>query len=150
MTIDSFWQGFLAHANLPATTTYYDSFHFCNSKELANELLKLVLSGQKTATTSILIAYEIEGEPMPQVGNYSIVTDWDGTPHCVIQTTAITIMPFNEMTYVICKREGEDECLETWVESHRRAFEYEGQELGFQFTKDMPILFEDFKVVYKR
>jgi len=42
MAIEAFWQDFLAHTNLDATTKY-DSFHFCNDEKLANELLHLVL-----------------------------------------------------------------------------------------------------------
>ena len=85
---------------------------------------------------------------MPRVGDFSTVTDWDGAPHCVIQTTAVTVLPFNEMTFDICKREGEDECLETWVSGHRRFFEEESVAMGYVFTEDIPVVFEDFEVVY--
>ena len=150
MTIDAFWQDFLVHAGLDANTKYFDIFHFDLSEKVANELLQLVLSGQKRATASSLPAFQQEGTRIPQVGDYSIVTDWDGVPHCVIKTTAITTLPFNEITFDICKREGEDECLETWQEAHRRFFTEEGQLLGYEFTERMPVVFEDFEVVYTR
>lgn len=150
MTVELFWQKFLACANLDRDTQYYECSHFHYTEEWANKLLQLVLSGQKAATTSLLHAYEVENSPLPQVGNYSIITDWDGTPHCVIKTTAVTILPFNEMTFDICKREGEDECLETWQDSHRQAFMAEGEELGFEFTENMFVVFEDFEVVYRK
>ena len=44
---------------------------------------------------------------------------------------------------------GEDECLETWQEAHRRFFTQDGDEMGYAFTEDMPVLFEDFEVVYQ-
>ena len=150
MTINTFWQEFLAAKNPDPSTQYYSSFHFCNDEKLANELLALVLSGKKTATASSLPCYEIEGEKLPQVGNYSIVTDFSGNPHCVIETTAVTIMRFGDMTYDICKREGEDDTLESWREGHIKYFSQEAAELGFEFSEDMPIVFEDFTVVYKR
>jgi len=149
MTIDTFWQNFLAQANLPKDTTYFESTYFGVDEDMADSLLALVLSGQKRATASCLRAYEAEGSKQPQVGDYSIITDWHGTPHCVIQTTDITIIPFNEMTYDIAKREGEDDCLETWLDNHRYCFTLDGQELGFEFTEDMLVLFEDFQVVYQ-
>jgi len=150
LTIDAFWQEFLACANLDSNTQYYDCSHFHYTEEWANKLLQLVLLGQKTATTSSLLAYEHEGSEIPKAGNYSIVTDWDGTPHCVIKTTSVTILSFNEMTFDICKREGEDECLETWRDGHRDAFTEEGRELGYEFTEDMLVVFEDFEVVFIR
>jgi len=67
-----------------------------------------VLEGTKRATASSLLAFEHRGESIPQVGEYFIITDWDGNPGCVAKTTAVTILPFNEITYDICKREGED------------------------------------------
>jgi uncharacterized protein YhfF len=146
--IKKFWQNFLSHKGLDDSTTFLESGYFGDNKELANELLALVLSGQKRATASVLKAYELEGTRVPAVGDYSIITDWDGNPHCVIQTKTVTILPFNEMTYDICKREGEDDCLETWQEGHIRCFTDELKALGASFTEDMPIIFEDFDLVF--
>ena len=53
------------------------------------------------------------------------------------------------VTYDICKREGEDECIETWRDGHRRFFEKESKELGYEFSEDLLVIFEDFEVVYR-
>ncbi len=147
--IDAFWQRFLKTTGREPNTTYIDVFHFELSEKLANELLALVLQGQKRATASSLYAFEKEGEPLPKPGDLSIVTDWEGTPRCVIETTAVTVLPFHEMTYDICKREGEDDTLESWQRGHRRFYEEEGKQLGYTFSESMPIVFEDIKVVYQ-
>jgi uncharacterized protein YhfF len=147
--IDEFWKRFLKETNRDKDTKYLEAFHFELTENWANELLRLVLIGQKKATASSLRAYEIEGERMPHAGNLSIVTDWEGIPRCVIETTKIAILPFSEMTYDICKREGEDDTLESWVKGHTKFFTEEGKQLGYQFTPDMPMIFEDFEVVYK-
>ncbi len=147
--IDEFWKRFLNETNRDKESKYLDAFYFELTEKWANELLRLVLIGQKKATASSLHAYEIEGERMPQVGDLSIVTDWEGVPRCVIETTQITIIPFSEMTYDVCKREGEDDTLESWVKGHTKFFTEEGKQLGYQFTPDMPVIFEDFEVVYQ-
>ncbi|MCL2616668.1 MAG: ASCH domain-containing protein [Defluviitaleaceae bacterium] len=149
MTADAFWQEFLAAKGLDASTKHYDCFHFCNEEKLANDLLALVLSGVKVATSSAFPAYAAEGAALPQVGNYSIVTDFAGKPFCVIQTTAVTVMPFGEVTYEICKREGEDKTLDTWREGHIKFFTQDAQEYGYEFSEAMPIVFEDFAMVYQ-
>jgi Uncharacterized protein conserved in bacteria len=148
MTEEEFWKEFLQKTDKDSKTEYFESFHFCLTEELANSLLELVLCGKKTATTSSLLEYEKTGERLPQVGDYSIVTDWDKNPRCVIETTAVTILPFNEMTFDICRREGEDDTLESWQDGHRRFFSEDGKEVGYEFTETMPVVFEDFKVVY--
>lgn len=146
--IKRFWQRFLNAENKQESTKYIDCFHFELTEKLANELLELVLRGQKRATASSLWGYEIEGERIPKVGDYSIVTDWEGTPRCVIETTAVTILPYKEITFDICKREGEDDCLESWQKGHKRFFSEEGKAIGYEFSEDMPVVFEDFKVVF--
>ena len=147
MTTEQFWQNFLQETGRSAETRYLECFHFDNNERSANALLALVLSGRKRATASSLYAFP-EGQG-PKPGDLSIVTDWSGDPHCVIETRAVTILPFREMTFEICSREGEDECLETWQEGHRRFFTQDSEEMGYAFTEDMPVIFEDFEVVYQ-
>ncbi len=148
MKADEFWRQFLEAAGLDCDTVCSEVFHFEITEYWADRLLELVISGQKRATSSSLIGYELEGDKVPEAGEYSIVTNWAGEPKCVIRTTAVTIIPFCDITYDICCREGEDDNLESWQNSHRSFFTEEGEQLGYQFTEDMPVIFEDFEVVY--
>jgi uncharacterized protein YhfF len=150
LTVNDFWQKFLTALNKDKSTKYIGCFYFDITEEWANKLLDLVLLGKKRATASSLYAFEVEGGKIPQVGDYSIVTDWDGNPHCVIKTTAVTILPFNEITFDICKREGEDDTLESWQQGHRHFFTEDGKAMGYTFSETMPVVFEDFEVVYRK
>ena len=149
MTVDKFWQEFLEKTNKDKFTKYIESFYFCFTEDVAAELLELVLSGKKTATTSSLLAFEKANEPVPTVGSFSIITDFHGNPHCVIETTSITTLKFSEMTFELCRLEGEDDNLESWQRNHRKFFTEDGKEVGYEFSEDMPVIFEEFKVVYK-
>lgn len=146
--IEFFWQNFLATTNRNKDTLYLECFHFDLSERVANELLDLVLKGIKKATASSLLSYQISSERIPQIGDLSIITDWNGNPKCVIETTAVTIIPFKEITYDICKREGEDKDLQSWQEGHVAFFTTDGKNKGYEFSWDMPVVFEDFEVVY--
>lgn len=147
-TATSFWKRFLKATDRADDFKYFECFHFDANKASADKLLRLVLKGKKTATSSSLLAYKGDNSPLPKVGDCSIVTDWDGVPHCVIETTRVTILPFREMTYDICKREGEDDTLESWQKGHIAFFTEDGKASGYTFGWDMPVVFEDFKVVY--
>lgn len=127
---------------------YTDCFHFELTEKWANELLRLVLIGQKQATSSSLLAYQVVGDRIPQLGDLSIVTDWQGIPKCVIETTNVMIIPFKDITFDICKLEGEDDNLESWRKGHINFFSREGKELGYTFTEDMPVVFENFKMIF--
>ena len=148
MEAEALWRAFQSAAGLAGDATYLESFHFDVTQRAANELLALVLSGRKRATASARFAYAADGSDMPRVGDYSIVTDWDGDARCVIRTTAVTVVPFDQMTFAVCSREGEDETLESWQANHRRFFAAEGADMGYAFAEDMPVVFEDFEVVY--
>ncbi len=148
-TIEEFWQDCKQKCNIPQQTRYVESFHFETNEKAANELLTLVLSGKKRATASSLFYYRQCALPLPKVGDYSIVTDWGGAPQCVIQTTAVTILKFKDVSFDVCKREGEDDDLDSWRKSHIRFFSADARECGYVFDEDMPVVFEDFQVVFR-
>lgn len=147
--IGRYWQRFLRETGQDPDLTCYECFAFCGGGPIADELLALVLEGKKTATSSSLRAYEVTGEPMPHAGCCSIVTDSRGEPHCVIQTTQVTVLPFREMTFALCRHEGEDDDLASWQRNHEKVFTRESAECGYAFDWDMPVVFERFFVVWR-
>lgn len=147
--IENYWNKFIKDTGQNSDLKYYDVFHFELTEKLANELLELVLSGVKKATSSCLYQFEHEGNRLPKVGDISIVTDFHDTPKCIIETTKVSIIPFKDITFDICKREGEDDSLESWRFNHIKFFKSLEKELGFEFTLELPVVFEEFKLIYK-
>lgn len=124
-----------------------EKWHFELTEDACNSLLELVLKGQKRATSSSLAAFEFGDETMPKEGELSVITDWDGNPRCVVRTKKLHILPYEEITYDLAKLEGEDETLDSWKRSHERFFTREGEMLGYHFSPQMPVVFEEFEVV---
>jgi len=128
----------------------YEAWHFCDNEQGANSLYPLVLSGQKRATTSNLWLYEDEGEPVPKPGDLSIILDWEGNAHCVIETTRVDIVPFGEVTEEFAAIEGEgDGSLAYWRAVHEPIFRADCEGLGREFSEAVPAVCEQFRVVYK-
>lgn len=127
--------------------THLESWHFGTTEAMANALLQLVLDGKKRATASAFPGYALSGEDIPKAGEMSVITWWDGTPGCFIRTTNVRIIPYNEITFDIARLEGEDDCLTSWQRNHQAFFEAEGAELGYAFTEDMLVVFEEFEVI---
>lgn len=146
--IDQFFNRYLIKENLDPATKYVDSYHFEMKESISNELLNMVISGQKKATSASYEIYKLGIQVLPKVGDLNIITDFHGNPRCVVKNTGVTILPFKDLTYEIVKREGEDDSLESWKESHYRFFSSESKELGYVFNDDMLVVFEDFEVVY--
>lgn len=117
--------------------------------QTANELGALVLSGRKRATAGLLWTNELNNKPLPVVGALSVVTDWDGAPLCVIQSTHIEIVPFDAVSDSFAAAEGEgDRSLRYWRDAHWRFFSRECGRLGKEPDSSMPVVCERFKVIY--
>ncbi|MEA4919599.1 MAG: ASCH domain-containing protein [Clostridiaceae bacterium] len=148
MDIDVFWQEFIKAEGLSPDTEYIEAFCF-DEEDKDEHLLRLVLSGVKRATCSSLKYWQWLEEPLPISGEYSIVTDREGNPKCVFKTIDVHVLPFKDMTWEMCRREGEDESLESWINNHMNYFGKEAKMLRYEFSPDMTVVFEDFEVVYK-
>lgn len=123
---------------------------FGDSAELADKLLELVLAGVKTATCSSVWEWESDGEEIPKVGMLSLILDGENDPKCIIETTEITIRKYNEVDEVFASDEGEgDRSLDYWREAHKGYFSRVLPKIGREFSEDMPLVCERFKVVYK-
>nr|AMP54181.1 ASCH domain protein [uncultured bacterium] len=125
-----------------------EAWVFGATPKRADELLGLVLAVIKTGTASSLWEYEFTSDPVPRVGELSIVLDGDGSPRALIETTAVSIVPFDEVTEGHAFSEGEgDRTLVMWRELNERFWrEHLGSPRGFERT--MPVVCERFRVVY--
>jgi len=108
-----------------------------------------VLQGEKTATASAFELYEIEKEPLPKVGAYNIVLDSKDEAICIIQTTKVYVVPFNEVTEEHAFKEGEgDKTLYFWRKAHKEFFTECLVEVGREFDETMKVVCEEFEVVF--
>lgn len=127
----------------------FTSWYFGADQKTADELAELVLNGTKRATASLYESYIFEKEPIPKVGDYSVITNWEGEGKCIIQTTAINICPFKDVTEAFARREGEgDKSLDYWRDVHRHFFSLECDDMSKTFDEDMLVICEEFEVVY--
>ena len=148
-TVKELWERYLSTIgeNIKNTSKTYESWYFCNNEKDANELAELVKKGVKKATASLHCLYEIENEPIPEVGDYIIITNWKGIAQCVIQITNINTIPFKDVTEEFAAKEGEgDKTLSFWRKVHRKFFTLELKEHNKNFSEDMLVVCEEFEV----
>lgn len=151
--IESFWKEYLitlsadhAHRQLPTPA----AFAFGDNSALADELAQLVLAGIKTATCGSLQHAEIDGDPIYQPGDLSIVLSGEGEPLCIIETVESTIRAYSEVDAHFAWEEGEDDrSLEAWRAGHWRFFSRTLPTVGLVPSQDMPLICERFRVIYK-
>ena len=151
-TIETYWQKFLS--TIPADSPYHSKTPseggYGDSPELMNELIQLVLEGKKTATCGALWEYEAEGESIPKVGDVWVELDGNDNPVCITETVEVTIRNYNEVDADFAHDEGEgDQSLEYWRKAHKNFFSRTLPKIGKEFSEQMPLVCERFKLIYK-
>ena len=125
------------------------AWSFGATSEQADTLLALVLDGTKTATAGALWDYESEGEPLPKRGTLSILLDGAGHPRALIEATEVAVVPFDEVDDEHAFLEGEgDRSLGHWREVHERFFTDVATH-DREFSTDMPVVLERFRVLHR-
>ncbi len=148
--IDEYWNDFIKDTGRDEEDKCAGDLTFEAKGFVGDELVSLVLSGKKTAFFTTWATYAIDQEPLPLTGELYVVLDRAENPRCVIETESVNIIPFNEVTWGMAVKEGEDENLEQWREKKQEYIEDEGAILGFDFTPDIKLVFQTFKVVYHK
>ena len=144
-----FWDEFQSTLEYDASERFYEAFHFDDNEQDANVLARLVLAGTKRATAGLQWSFEAENKPLPKSGDFSIVTNWQSEPQCVIETIHVEVVPFEAVTERFAATEGEgDKTLRFWREVHWSYFGRECQRIGREPGMRMPVVCEEFRVVY--
>lgn len=157
----AFWETARAHAKvgrLPVVTGVGvaaamtpPAWSFGDNPRLADELLALVLAGEKTGTSTAVAELAAAGEPEPQVGELSIVLDGAGHPRALIRTTHVRRSRLADVDEAFAASEGEDDgTLRSWRREHER---YWGRTLagtGVAVGDDLEVLLETFELLYPR
>jgi uncharacterized protein YhfF len=150
--IETYWHAFLA--TLPARSPYLKALHTAegwgDGPEMADELGALIAAGTKTATCSAVWEWETEGQAWPEPGYLTIVLDGREQPLCIVETMESTVKLYNEVDAQFAFDEGEgDRSLGYWREAHRQYFTRTLAKIGRQFSEDMPLVCERFRVIYR-
>ncbi len=111
----------------------YDIFTFGDKPD---ELLQLVISGEKTATSCIY-----RGGNTNQAGDISIILDSTGNAQAIIEDTKVSVVPFNNVDADFARKEGEgDKTLATWRKIHKAYWK--------DITPDTMLECEEFRLLY--
>lgn len=143
--IEAYWQHFCELEGMQ-NIRYKEAFQF---GEKADWLAGLVVDGTKTATCSSYPLYELEGENLPEIGDYQIVLNSQDKPVAIIQSYSIEIYPFKKVPVDFALAEGEG-TYEAWKEAHVAFFSRELSIQGLEFTEEMLTVCDCFKKVYPK
>lgn len=146
MTHQELWARY--RAENPAAGDVYEAWAYGDDPDTLAELTR---AGVKTATASAGPLYDLEGEPLPRAGEYSVILDSGENAVAVIRTTRVYTVPFDQVSTEHAWKEGEgDRSLAYWRKVHEDFFQKELAEAGLEFSRSMPVVCEEFEVVFPR
>ena len=118
--------------------------------EAPDKLADLVAAGTKTATCSAYDLYQAHGEPLPQVGEYSVILNSREEAVCIIQTVNVYVTEFCMVSEEHAYKEGEgDRSLAYWRQVHENYLTNELATIHLAFHSHTKVVCEEFQVVYK-
>ena len=128
-------------------TGNYEAWSF---GEAPDKLADLVIQGIKTATCSAYDLYQINDEPLPQAGDYSVILNSGEEAVCIIKTLKVYVTDFNKVSEEHAFKEGEgDRSLEYWRQVHVNFLANELASVQKTFNENTKVVCEEFEVVYK-
>ena len=140
--VEEFWRSFVAATGIDGP---YTAWAFGNDPDMADSLGRLVRDGPKRATASLLSSYHDDDEPLPRVGDLSVVLDGSGEAICVIRTVSVEVRAFGLVDEAFAWVEGEgDRSLAYWREEHIRFFESDGRPVD----DETPVVLETFELLW--
>ncbi len=144
------WEAYAAaHPEAVAAGAECTVERFGDSERLADELLQIVLSGRKRATSELASEFLAAGEPLPRIGSHWIACDGRGVPRIVIRSTELRVGPFGSVDAAFAADEGEDDgSVASWKAEHRRYWQRTTAARGATWSEDDEIVFERFAVVW--
>ena len=120
---------------------------------LRDRLVAAILDGSKTSTTSTLIEYGIEDEPLPVVGSRQVVIDSAGHPVAIIETTGMRVVRLGAVDLGHARDEGEGyDSVADWRAGHERFWHSDDMRAyvgdpAFTVTDDTEVVLERMRVV---
>ncbi len=147
---DRYWARFVAtRPEAERPQRYQHVFAFGTRPEEAPAIAELVIAGTKTATGSLAWSYAFDGTPVPAVGDYSIVTDGAERPLCIIETTEIRTLAFEDVDADFAWDGGEeDRSLESWRRLYWSYIVSECERIGREASRRTPLVCERFRLVF--
>ncbi|CAZ95974.1 ASCH domain-containing protein [Zobellia galactanivorans] len=125
--------------------------HFCNNEQDANECAALVKKGIKRATSHSLLGLQYRKQPLPKIGDFMIVTNWEGEAQCIVRTTAVKLRPYFSIDEAYAQLEGEgDKSLAYWKKVHWDYFTKELAAFNRKPNESMIIVCQEFEKIFDR
>ena len=123
--------------------------------DLRDRLVAAILIGEKTATTGLLVEFELDREPLPRAGERFLVVDSAEVPVAVIEIEDVRVVRLADVDMAIAHEEGEGfNSVEEWRIAHEAFWNSFADELrrrlgdtSWALMDETPVVVERFRLI---
>lgn len=119
---------------------------FGNTEKSIDSLAQKVLSGQKTATSSLLDYYRSGLKEMSRVDDCVSVLDSSDKEVAIVRITRMQLMRFKDIPESFAIEEG-DGSLDSWIKIHQAYYSNQLADIGKKLIGDTELVCEWFEVI---
>ena len=125
--------------------------YFGDNEKDANVLATLVSKDIKRATSHSLLGLQLREENIPKIGDFFVVTDWEGNAKSLVRSTSVKLLPYFSITSEHARLEGEgDKSLDYWKKAHWDYYTRELEPFNRVPRESMIVVFEEFELLFKK
>ena len=125
--------------------------------ELRERLVAAILAGEKTATTGLLVEWELDGECIPRVGERFLVLDSSEVPVAIIELEDVRVLGLGDVDLAVAQDEGEGfNTVAEWRRDHEAFWNSYADELrtrlddpAWRLVDETPVVVERFRLVQR-
>jgi len=123
--------------------------------ELRDRLGAAILAGKKTATTGLLVEWELDSEPIPRAGERFLVVDSSEAPVAIIQLEDVRVLPLADVDIAVAHDEGEGfRTVAEWRHAHEAFWNSYADQLrtrlddpAWRLVDTTPVVVERFRLI---
>lgn len=119
---------------------------FGKEKEDIDTLAGKVLSGEKTATSSLLDYYRLDLKKMSKTGDYISILDAADKEVAIVKVKKIEIVRMKDIDESFAIEEG-DGSLDNWLDIHTKYYSEQLSNIGKKLSGDTELVCEWFEVI---
>ena len=117
--------------------------------ETSETICGLVIAGDKTGTFSLPWLHATHPDTKPGIGDFVVLSNFEGEPRALLQTVALTLLTFGEIDASHTALDGPAvRDLDVWREVHTKYWNGLLEPLGKEVGDKMPVVAERFVCVF--
>lgn len=121
------------------------------NKPIVDNILALVLSGEKCGTFGLKLLLDRQPGSAPTMGGEAVIVDMDGVPHGIVRTSKLTPVAYKDITEGHLTIEGPGaRQLDRWQEIHWPYWSALLEQHDLEPSDDMMVMVEHFELIYSK